>query len=230
MFNRLRHLLGRQDRYDRIRLTAESIERQDYKCLFGGGSRQWETRGAFQLHFLRAVGLQPDHRVLDVGCGPLRAGSHLIQHLDEHGYWAFDSNADFIDAARSLIAADARLRAKQPRVEVIREFDFSALGDCRPDFVLAFSVLNHCRAARRRAFLQNLPSVLKPTSKVYISHASWFAESHLEHTALRQTRVIDSPEHIAPSLRPVAWGWSPAKRIPIVELMLARIRGGAGGE
>src|SRR3954453_8856690 len=42
----------------------------------------WDELGKLQLDYLVGQGLKPEHYVLDVGCGPLRAGVHFIGYLE----------------------------------------------------------------------------------------------------------------------------------------------------
>lgn len=53
--------------------------RSDPHAAIGGN---WEEMGQMQLDFLVARGLAPHHRLLDLGCGTLRAGRHFIRLLE----------------------------------------------------------------------------------------------------------------------------------------------------
>lgn len=177
-------------RYASIQLTAEDIASDAFKQYLGGGKRQWEQRGRFQLLFLKTMGLLPSARFLDIGCGPLRAGVHLIDYLDDGHYMGFDYNTDFITAAWSIVE-DRGLANKSPKLACISDFDCSGLA-WDADFALAFSVLNHCSEPERHAFFQCIPTILRSKARLYITHASWMRPSHLKSSGLKITKTINS--------------------------------------
>ena len=129
-------------KYSKIELDDETIERGAYKKYLGGGAEKWESRGLFQLSLLRTAGMLPSSRLLDVGCGPIRAGVHFISFLNAGNYYGVDYNNSFIKAA-SLLVAEKGLSGQHPTLRVVSDFDFSALNQ-QFDFVNVFSVLNHC--------------------------------------------------------------------------------------
>ena len=116
-------------------LDAEEIELPWYK-EYGGGA--WELRGAEQLEFLMNAGLEPHHRLLDIGCGTLRGGVKLIPYLDTAHYWGVDSNAEALAGGREAIA-ELGLEAKEPHLVHLTDFDFGSL-DEDFDYYLAYSV------------------------------------------------------------------------------------------
>ena len=209
------------DRYSRISLSDKEIEQETYKQYLGGGAEKWKIRGAFQLNFLQRMGLQPSHTVLDIGCGPVRGGEHIIRYLEPASYWGVDDNRDFIRAAEQIVRRDNSLKVKAPVIRRVDNFEFSSV-DKRFDYALAFSVLNHCNEDQRRRFLTKLPGVLKKESKTYITHAKWFTISALPGTRLRLNAKFNVPEDVSRDLVMEEWGWPDDKLIfPILELALA---------
>ena len=204
--------------YSHVQLTDDEIEGKAYQELLGGGEKGWKKRGAFQLFFLQRMGLQPSSRLLDIGCGPLRAGSHLINFLDRGKYHGVDYNADFIRTARKLVAENPQLRAKRPAVEHCRKFGVSKMKGAF-DYLMIFSVLNHCPKDEVAFFFDNLHLKLHEDSRAYVSHARWFKPELLEGTRLRITRRFDGARQIAPRLNMHEWGWENEKSIfPILEI------------
>src|SRR5207248_6045542 len=51
--------------------------------------RPWAL-GRYVFEFLVESGCRPDHRVLDFGCGALRAGVHVIPYLNAGNYFGVD--------------------------------------------------------------------------------------------------------------------------------------------
>ncbi len=183
-------LAAEQTQYESIRLTPEEIVSEAYKQHLGGGKDQWDQRGGFQLLFLKSMGLLPSSHFLDIGCGPLRAGVHLIDYLDAGNYIGFDYNTDFITAARSVVESKG-LMHKRPQLAWIPDFDCGGM-DWKADFALAFSVLNHCSEPQRHAFFQCIPKALRARARLYITHASWLRSGHLRASGLKITRTIRS--------------------------------------
>jgi cyclopropane fatty-acyl-phospholipid synthase-like methyltransferase len=126
---------------------------------------------------LRSRGLEPSSTLLDIGCGPLRAGVHFIRYLDSGNYFGFDYNTSFVAAAQQVVA-DNHLADKRPSIVALADFDFGSVNR-RFDFAIAFSVLNHCSDAQRKLFFMNIGRCLVPGAKLFISHARWLAEADL---------------------------------------------------
>lgn len=204
--------------YRAIKLTPSEIRDGSYKQYLGGGRDAWELRGAFQLFFLKQMGLQPFHKFLDVGCGPLRGGAHLIGYLDQGQYFGVDYNRDFIQAARQ-IAEDKKLSHKKPTLQTFCDFNFASVGS---DFVfaLAFSVLNHCPRSQRKRFFEQVPACLERNARLYITHARWFDDAALSDAPLLQTNRFKGPTDICETLNMADWGWPErnAGLFPILEL------------
>ena len=206
-------ITGKKGGSDKYRHTASATN--EYKELLGGGSERWKERGAFQLHFLKEHGMQPGHRMLDLGCGPLRAGLHLIPYLDPTNYFGIDYNSQFIEIANKLVENDPELAARQPRIEVVDDFDFPHDFPTF-DFIMVFSVLNHCTEDQKKAFFDHIDRMTTTGTTICISHAGWFLDAYLEDTHLVRTTTL---EHKDMDLE--KWGWSKANQkrmFPIIFL------------
>jgi SAM-dependent methyltransferase len=215
----VRHRLkGPEGKYAQVVLSDDEIKGQAYKKYLGGGEEKWETRGAFQLFFLKQMGLQSSHRFLDIGCGPIRGGMHVMRYLDAGLYHGIDYNKDFIEAARGLVAGDPLLAEKKPVLQADNDFGFSVMrGEF--DHSLAFSVLNHCNDDQKSFFFRGLHRKLAVDGACYITHATWFKTALLAASHLKVTRQIAGPGEIAPDVRMDDWGWSAQESIfPIIEL------------
>ena len=203
--------------YDQVSLTDEEIRRGAYADLLGGGAGAWERRGEYQRHLLGRLGLLPEHRLLEVGCGPARASVHLIEYLEPGHFVGMDYNESFIRAARH-VTSERGLDARGPRFECVQDFALD-LGGERVDWVLAFSVLNHCTPALRERCLDMLERVLAEHGTALVTHARWYDERLLDGRSLRLHRTI-GPDDLDPDLLPRAWGWGEeqAQVFPILEL------------
>jgi len=197
-----------------IAVSENEIADGSYKKHLGGGATQWELRGRFQLFFLKQWGLVPGSRLLDVGCGPIRAGIHFIRYLDKGNYFGFDFNKDFIKAARR-VSEEQGLTEKSPRFEVVDDFNIQHWVPSF-DYAIAFSVLNHCRENQRQQFFGMIGKTLRQGGRLYISHAFWFSEAYLAGNELKLTKQFHDRDV---NIR--EWGWpEPEKEcvFPIIEL------------
>jgi SAM-dependent methyltransferase len=95
----------------------------------------------FQIGFLRDRGLEPQHRLIDVGCGTLRGGITLIEYLEAGHYTGLDVRQEALDEGREELAA-AGLEDKQPRLVCSDDLASLDLGTAS-DFAWAFAVLIH---------------------------------------------------------------------------------------
>lgn len=101
----------------------------------------FESAGREQLLYLLRAGLNPDSKVVDVGCGVLRAGYWLIQFLDAGCYCGIEPHRDRLEIGRNLILTPEALKLKHPRFDSNANFDASAFQE-KFDFFLAYSILD----------------------------------------------------------------------------------------
>ena len=69
--------------------------------------KQWEAVGRKQFKYLRSHGLERNHQLIDIGCGNLRAGRHLIHYLDAGHYTGVDISPEIV---RSTAISPRRCR------------------------------------------------------------------------------------------------------------------------
>ena len=130
-----------------------------------GPAHQWQMKRQFQIDFLTAQNLQPHHHLCDIGCGTLRGGVPLIDHLEPGHYTGLEVRADVLDQGRAELK-DAGLEHKQPHL--IHNEDFDALHlDTRFDVAWAFAVLIHMPDDVLHAGLRFVARHLQPTGSLY---------------------------------------------------------------
>ncbi len=106
-----------------------------------GPAELWKMKRSFQVTFLRSRGLEPHHRLVDIGCGTLRGGIPLIEYLEPGGYVGIDAREVAIaEAGKEL--REAGLADKAP--SLIASPTLSSVQLEHPaDIFWAFSVLIH---------------------------------------------------------------------------------------
>lgn len=188
----LRRLLGRGPDGDVARLYAE----RDFLAAYSAHTDKrvaadpaeavggmWEEIGALQFDFLRAQGLRPADRMLDIGCGTLRGGRLFIAYLDAERYTGLDISPAALDYGRELVAREG-LADKRPRLVLGegKDLSFAELGGARFDLALAQSVFTHLPPELIADCFAHLDDVLAPGGRFYFTyhHADAFVQTGLK--------------------------------------------------
>lgn len=101
----------------------------------------WEMKRRFQIDFLRTAGLDPRHRLLDLGCGTLRGGIPLIEYLEPGHYAGVEVRGDVLDEGRRELL-ESGLAERSPQLVHCPRLAELDLGR-RFDVAWAFAVLIH---------------------------------------------------------------------------------------
>jgi SAM-dependent methyltransferase len=137
-----------------------------HRSTVRGTAAFWEELGRLQLDYLVEQGLQPSHYLLDVGCGPLRAGVHFIGYLDPGHYAGIDKRGDSLERARRVELPRHGLDDKQPLLLVNGAFEFGKLGQTF-DYAIAQSVFTHLPLNTIMRCLVEMAHVLRPGGRFY---------------------------------------------------------------
>ena len=154
----------------------------------GAYGRPW-CLGRDQLDFLIARGLEPGHRVLDFGCGSLRAGIWLIDYLDVERYFGLDAHRPSLEIGLGYEIPLHGLEGKHPRLLHDETFEVGHFG-VDFDWVMAFSVFNHLTAEQGDRAVGRIVSHLAPGGRLVTSHAP-----PLDEESLRQRHGLVRRHH-----------------------------------
>jgi SAM-dependent methyltransferase len=132
----------------------------EHYTAFVGPPDQYDFMGGTQFALLFLLGLREHHKVLDFGCGSLRAGRLLIPYLKPGGYYGIEPNAWLIEdaVARQLGGME---RLKKPHFSDSDRFEADVFGE-RFDFILAQSIFSHSGPALTRKALLSFARSLAP--------------------------------------------------------------------
>ena len=125
----------------------------------------WDEMGPLQLDFLKSRGLKPTDTFLDVGCGCLRGGLHLISYLDAGNYYGIDASQGMLDIG-SLELHEAGLLDKRPTLLKNNLFEFDKF-DAKFDMALAQSVYSHLPLNTIHRSLVRMSEALNPGGVFY---------------------------------------------------------------
>ena len=135
-----------------------------YRAYVGPPDR-YDLLGAAQFRLLATLGLRETHRVLDFGCGSLRAGRMLIAYLQAECYFGVEPNQWLIDDALKRQLGEDIVRIKKPSFST--NTDFSVPFRENPfDFVLAQSIFSHTGRDLAHRLLGEFAEVISPSGIV----------------------------------------------------------------
>ena len=102
----------------------------------------WLQIGQLQFDYLVSHGLQPGDRMLEIGCGNLRAGRFFIDYLDPGNYYGIDISPDILLAAQRTVV-EFGLQAKLPHLMLVEDLRLDFLPPQKFTVVHAHSVFSH---------------------------------------------------------------------------------------
>ena len=156
---------ARTPRYSTTSFSEEELTAGRHREFIGGN---WDTHGRAQLDFLVEHGLQPSHRFLDVGCGALRAGRHLVDYLEPGHYYGIDANLELIQAGYDRELTDAQ-RSRLPSANLRANDRFDGDFGVSYDVAIAQSVFTHVSLNHVRLCLYRVAQVMRPGGTFYVT-------------------------------------------------------------
>jgi len=154
--NVMKDIMSGINNYGRsLSLNENDLSKKKHRQVIGG---LWEELGQLQLAFLVTQGLQPDHKLLDLGCGCLRGGVKFINYLNKGNYIGIDINESLLEAGK-LEVEDNNLSDKSP--VLLRSDSFgSDLRMAKVDFSISISLFTHLPISYIQQALLSVKSML----------------------------------------------------------------------
>src|ERR1700683_680901 len=156
----LRFKTGDHASYYRAGMKSDRA-RSDEGAVRSHTHDSWLKIGQLQFDYLVSHGLKPGMRMLEIGCGNLRAGRLFIDHLDAGDYYGIDISPDILLAAQGTLA-ETGLQHKLPHLAVVRDLKLAFLPADYFDVVHAHRVLSHSPAEVIEECLAHVGRVMKP--------------------------------------------------------------------
>src|ERR1700722_18012484 len=100
--------------------------RSDEGAVGSHTHESWLKIGQMQFEYLLSHGLAPGMRMLEIGCGNLRAGRLFIDYLDPGGYYGIDISPDILLAAQRTLAEEG-LQDKLPHLTLVQDLTLAFL-------------------------------------------------------------------------------------------------------
>ena len=158
---------------DHIRSLSDVAARSldpgsDHYTAYVGPPDQYDLMGASQFALLIALGLRDSHRVLDFGCGSLRAGRLLIPYLARGNYHGVEPNSWLIqDAIGRQIGRD-QIALKWPHFYSFDDFVPERCG-INFDYVVAQSIFSHAGRDITERVLRGFARILSKTGMAVVT-------------------------------------------------------------
>ncbi|WP_267245628.1 class I SAM-dependent methyltransferase [Streptomyces sp. PR69] len=146
-------------------VMASDTARSPEAAVGGSPSQErWLAIGRMQFDYLVGHGLTPQDRMLEIGCGNLRAGWRFIDHLEPGHYYGIDISPDIlIEAKKTLVRYG--LQDKMPYLTAVQDLTFDFLPDAWFTVVHAHSVFSHSPLEVIDECLAHVGRVLAPGGK-----------------------------------------------------------------
>ncbi|MFC9220242.1 class I SAM-dependent methyltransferase [Streptomyces hygroscopicus] len=171
------------DHVSYYRAVMRSDTRTSPEAAVGSRSHErWLALGAMQFDYLLGHGLRPEHRMLEIGCGNLRAGWRFISHLEPGHYYGIDISPEILAAAQDTLVRQG-LQNRLPTLTPVRDLTLRFLPDAHFDVVHAHSVFSHSPLPVIEECLAHVGRVMAP--------GGWFdftfdRTEGVEHQVLRE--------------------------------------------
>jgi SAM-dependent methyltransferase len=137
--------------------TARSAE----AAVGGRTHEEWLSVGKLQFDYLTGHGLKPGMRMLEIGCGNLRAGRLFIGYLGPGDYYGLDISPDILLAAQRTLAEE-NLQYKVPHLTLVSDLKLGFLPPGHFDVVHAHSVFSHSPLPVIEECLAHVGRVMRP--------------------------------------------------------------------
>jgi SAM-dependent methyltransferase len=183
-----RRLIGRRDDVDYRRWYSTLDLQHDYWSIVGPSSKEeYERLGAVKLHLLLKLGLLPDMKVLDVGCGTGMLAAPLHDYLSDRGlYRGADISPDAVAFCRS--------RFRRPNFSFhVSEMTTLPLFRERFHVIVFFSVFTHTYPRETALLLRDASRLLKDDGVIF---ADLFAAPLVDRHAGNRAAVEVNPDYL----------------------------------
>src|SRR6266568_9281447 len=154
-----------------------------------------------------AAGLNPDSKVVDLGCGVLRLGYWLIHFLDPSCYCGIEPHPQRLAMGMDTILEREVLELKRPRFHPNPDFDTSVFGETF-DVFLAYSIWTH---ASKRQIRSMLDAFLRDSKDDAVFHTSYLPADEEQPDYQGETWNGTSHESDVPGCIYHSLGWIKAE-------------------
>lgn len=154
--------LRTHDHISYYRAVMRSDTARSPECAVGSATRdRWLALGQLQFDYLIEHGLTPNDRMLEIGCGNLRAGWRFIEYLHAGHYHGVDISPDILSAAQETVVRYG-LQEKLPHLTPVHDLTLGFLPERYFTVIHAHSVFSHSPLEVIDECLANVGRILHP--------------------------------------------------------------------
>jgi|TARA_B100001093_G_scaffold454446_1_gene463784 SAM-dependent methyltransferase len=149
---------------------SETIQRNGAIQFIGSNNRdQFDEMGQEHYEYLIENGLQSHHVFLDIGCGAMRTGQHIIPFLNPNNYFGIDRMPELIEFGLNEVLGSEMVFHKGPKFSVNDNFDCSFV-DKPVDIIWCQSLMSHLNEHDIKTCLNKSKEKLALGGKIYFTY------------------------------------------------------------
>jgi SAM-dependent methyltransferase len=169
-----------------LKLSEIAMQMDRAGIFTGGPPHLFESASRLQVSTLLREGLYPFSRVLDIGCGSLRAGYWLIRLLDPDCYFGVEPNAAMLQAGIDHLLTPELIARKRPAFDTNDRYDFSVF-KAQFDIFLARSIWSHAPKADIQTMLDGFVRFSSPEAFFLTSYypPKWLSRGASDYSGTR---------------------------------------------
>jgi SAM-dependent methyltransferase len=138
---------------------------RNYRAWVGPVNR-FDTISAQQFGLLTLGGLRDSHRMLDIGCGSLRAGRLFITYLQPGNYYGLEPEKWVLEEGIREMLGQEFIDLRRPTFSHDANFTLTDFGQTF-DFLLAQSIFSHTTREQMERCFSQARQVVGPKSKFF---------------------------------------------------------------
>ena len=131
---------------------------EHYKA-YVGPPKKYDIVGAMQFNLLTSMGLRDYHKLLDIGCGSLRAGKLMIPYLRSGNYYGMEPNDWLIQEGIEHELGKEIIDLKSPNFSNSENFELQVFGE-KFDYLIAQSIFSHASPSQIMQCLKEAKAVM----------------------------------------------------------------------
>jgi SAM-dependent methyltransferase len=145
-----------------VQIPAQDLNAGDehYRAYVGPPNR-YDLVGAAQFNILTSLGLRQHHKLLDIGCGSLRAGRLFLPYLLPGNYYGIEPEPWLIQKGLEEEIGQSIIDIKKPRFDHNADFNLQVFGETF-DYMVAQSIFSHASQQQINTCLQQVRRTLNP--------------------------------------------------------------------
>ena len=130
-----------------------------------GPPQDYDLVAAMTFNLLTTAGLRQQHKLIDVGCGSLRAGRLFIPYLNVGNYVGVDPNEWLVREAIAHEIGEDLIRIKGP--SLIFQSNLAGIDPLQADYAVAQSIFSHASLGQVKNWLQDISGQLKSSGAFF---------------------------------------------------------------